>query len=283
MNTVRKGTNYEQYVANVYRAILSVEDDEAYKKIYVEQNKKIVDRNGSTRQIDVYWEFKIASEKFKVAIECKNYESTISIDVVESFRTKLKSLGIQKGILATKVGFQEGAVRSAKEGNITLVQIRKVRHEDFEGMIQVINLQIKFQIPPHITSLNPVWDTGWFKKNKPNLNKGCQICISGPTNEIFLKDDKLNFCKSLFELENSDLSQSPPGNNEWRKDFEEGFLITPTDKYKIHGITVSYTTLDPIEMESQIDFKSEILAIMKYITGEEKNLMILRDGTEKKY
>jgi len=78
------------------------------------------------RQIDVLirWYRGPMSDVF-TAVECKDTE--VEISDVEAFATKLKTVGANNGVMASSVGFQTGAVETAKAFGITL---RVIKEED---------------------------------------------------------------------------------------------------------------------------------------------------------
>lgn len=90
----------------------------------VQHNIKLEGRSGQKHQIDVYWEYEIAGNKHKVAIECKNYNKPVPISAVRNFKGVLDDLNGVNGIMVTKVGYQEGAKLYAKEYGISLKELR---------------------------------------------------------------------------------------------------------------------------------------------------------------
>lgn len=150
MNSKEKGDSYEEFVRNVYTALLYSENESGVKNIKINKNIKIKDKLGNDRQIDVYWEYQILGQTYRTAVECKNYNSTISIDRVEAFATKIRTLGLSKGIMATKIGFKSGAVSISKDNNISLIIIREPADEDWEGRIKKIVLHMHYLPPPEI-------------------------------------------------------------------------------------------------------------------------------------
>ena len=95
----------------------------------MEKKKKLIDKNGSERDVDIYWEYELLGQIFKTAVECKDYERRISIDKIEAFATKIKNLGLNKGIFATKKGYQCGAIETAKGENISLILVRDIENK----------------------------------------------------------------------------------------------------------------------------------------------------------
>lgn len=48
-------------------------------------NVKLIGKSGQKHQIDVYWEYQYDNTIFKITIECKNYNHTVSICKVRDF------------------------------------------------------------------------------------------------------------------------------------------------------------------------------------------------------
>ena len=48
----------------------------------------MVDKNGTERQFDIYWEYSLGGFLYKTVIECKDYASKISIDKILKFKEK---------------------------------------------------------------------------------------------------------------------------------------------------------------------------------------------------
>lgn len=74
------GIEYEIFVQYLVDALLKADNVCGQKNIKVEHRKIIKDNSGIEREIDVYWEFELAGIIYKNAIECKDYNSTISIE-----------------------------------------------------------------------------------------------------------------------------------------------------------------------------------------------------------
>jgi hypothetical protein len=53
-------------------------------------------------------------------VECKHYKKKVPVDDVEEFHSKIDDIGAHKGIVITTVGFQVGAIKTAKARGIAL-------------------------------------------------------------------------------------------------------------------------------------------------------------------
>jgi hypothetical protein len=78
----------------------------------------------SPRQIDIWLEK--YSPRHVVAVECKDHFSSISVDKIEAFHSKLEDVGADKGIIIAKSGFQQGAMAAADNYGIILMTFNLV-------------------------------------------------------------------------------------------------------------------------------------------------------------
>jgi hypothetical protein len=129
-----KWTRFEKIVAGIH--MLSAEGAEVKFDDEIEGR-----RTGRRRQIDVSIRFKQTYYDYLAVIECKDYGTKVSIEKVETFRTKMEDVGAMKGIMVSPKGFQEGAVRTAAAYNIELFTLTEVK-SDWTKTIKadVINL-----------------------------------------------------------------------------------------------------------------------------------------------
>ncbi len=97
-----------------------------------------------TRQFDGYFEIDRGefSEPIKIGIECKNYRSAVPIEKVEAFTTKINTCKINKGIMVSYNGFQEGAILQAKQASIELFEFRELKKEDLKDK-EVLQIDLK--------------------------------------------------------------------------------------------------------------------------------------------
>jgi len=119
--------------------------DSPNTKIY--QNYKIPNRGGRKREIDIFIETKINDIEIKIAIECKNYNSKVSVEKIEAFKAKCERIpSINKKIFITKEGFQKDAKIAAKEFGIDLHLLKEIDEK------QVLSwLKIEIPTPIFIT------------------------------------------------------------------------------------------------------------------------------------
>jgi hypothetical protein len=104
-NMNRSGKEYEGFVAKLQQAILDSEEFTHQKNIKIEMNKIIIDKNGVEREFDLYWEYELGGFTYKTIIECKYYNSTISIDKIDALIGKIHDIPDLKAVFATKQGY----------------------------------------------------------------------------------------------------------------------------------------------------------------------------------
>jgi len=103
--------------------------------------------------IDVYVTF----EKFGIeciwVVECKNWNSNIPKEKVHALRDIVNDIGADRGVLISKQGFQSGAIKSARNSNITLTSLEDLKEylkEEIEqkeiDFLEKLVLKLKYKI-----------------------------------------------------------------------------------------------------------------------------------------
>jgi len=117
MSTRARGTALEDSVADYFRHL----------GFDIEPRVKMKDRFDVSHEIDVLaWKTEPYGT-IKVAVECKNVESSIGIEEVRNFHDKLTALGITKGVFVSTAGFTIDAESHAKALGIELWDMRTLR------------------------------------------------------------------------------------------------------------------------------------------------------------
>ncbi len=153
---MNSSVEYERLTQEIYQQLVNLD---VVRSTAVKQNVKLEGRSGHKHQIDVYWEYEIAGNKHKVAIECKNYNSLVPIGKVRDFKGVLDDLNGVNGIMVTKVGYQEGAKKYAQEYGIALKELRQPRYE--ETIIGEFESSIHYEIRYTLFYI----DADWIEKN----------------------------------------------------------------------------------------------------------------------
>lgn len=153
---------YELFTQEIYQQLVN---SDVVKPTKVEHNVKLKGRSGQEHQIDVYWEYKIAGNLHRVAIECKNYKTKVSLGKVRDFKGVLDDLNGVNGIMVTKEGFQKGAKEYAKEYGISLKELRP------PGIGETIIGTIELRTHTEIRHTRFKVDEEWAKNNNFNLKQ----------------------------------------------------------------------------------------------------------------
>jgi len=196
-SNVKKGTEYEQFVQTVYQSILVAEGVE---NIVVQHNIELTGRSGCTHQMDVYWEFRLAGQVYRTAIECKAFDQDVPIGRVRDFHGVLVDVPGLNGVVATLVGYQSGAKRYAKYYGISLQEIRVPNDSDWDGRMRDIHVTIHI-VNPRITTFNPRISAAFRSKMSPG--ESLQLQHSGLAQDPIIFDRAGNAKLSYEELRRS--------------------------------------------------------------------------------
>ena len=124
--------SYEELVKDVYQELGKVNG------VKIEcwgRSCKVRGKSSVDNQIDVLTSHSDGVHEYKTAIECKYWNKKISIAHVRDISAKIADTKIVKGILVSKIGFTKGAMKLAKQNNISLVELREPRDSDWDGFI----------------------------------------------------------------------------------------------------------------------------------------------------
>lgn len=281
MNRYQKGTSYEEFVQKIYHAIVNA-DFGGGKTIQVEQNIKLSGQSNTKRQIDVYWEYELAGEVFRTAVECKNHASRIKMETVDAFASKLKDLRMSKGIIVSAEGFQSGAIKQADFHGITLVKIDPVKDEDLEGRLQKVTVTIHVASPIKLLSFQPQMTDAVLQQLQTATEGMAEV--GGMNDEVFVHDRTTGERKSIQDYQQELASfDKAPGIYEFEETYQDGVFDFCEREYEISGLYVKYESFAPTEETIELDYKDEFVAIMRYISNETgRTLAVLKDGTSKK-
>ncbi|MDR1198960.1 MAG: restriction endonuclease [Prevotellaceae bacterium] len=263
---MNKDTEYEKFTQELYQQLVNVQGI----TIEVLHNVELEGKSGQKHQIDVYWEYEIAGIKHKVAIECKNYNSKVSIGKIRDFFGVLSDLNNVNGIMATKIGYQSGAKQFADHYGINLKELRFPNDKDWKGRIKTIDIAIQMVIPD-IKQRIPLFDNDWLKANIALQKKQITYSLTGLTNEMIIYNEKGEKITDFFELDNKVpcLDKIDKKNLEHIFPFENAFFdVTGLGRLKIAGIKYIYD-INIITDKLIIDALETTKAILKdAISGE---------------
>ena len=154
-------TEFEQFTQRIYQKLVN---NDVLKPTLVQHNVKLKGKSGCEHQIDVYWEYEIAGNKHRVAIECKNYNSLVPIGKVRDFKGVLDDLNNVNGVMVSSKGFQAGAKKYAKEHGISLKELRTSNWDESIG-------EIVFMFQTNIRRCLFLVDEDWAIQNNLDFQK----------------------------------------------------------------------------------------------------------------
>lgn len=128
-------TEFERFTQRIYQRLMN---SEVLKPTLVRHNVKMIGKSGCEHQIDVYCEYEIDGIMHRMAIECKNYNSNVSIGKVREFLSVLQELENVRGTMVTSKGYQKGAKKYADYYGISLKKLRLPEWNEIIGSITTV-------------------------------------------------------------------------------------------------------------------------------------------------
>lgn len=241
----KQGTEFEQFSKELYEEILGQHD---LKNLKVQHDVSLKGATGQSHQIDVYWEFLLGGITHKVAVECKDYTSPVSVGRIRDFAAALDDIGGIKGIFLTKVGYQAGAKVFAQGKGIALKTVKSedITVEDFKGSGLVT------QVHANITALmidNVVRSIAFDNEYILDQAKGEKLYIelACTDDQVMILDKDKQPLFSFYEFTES--APREPTNTQglvFEKDLTESphYLDYPNSPFplKIQRIKITYDT-----------------------------------------
>ncbi len=141
---------YEIFIKNLFQILAK---DENLKEVEFYHNKRY---QGLTRtwDVDVSYNFVLNKFKFLVFVECKYWNKRVEADEVSLMLSCLNDCGAQKGVIATTVGFQSGALKAAKKLGIGLLIVNDIdktpEYHNFTG--DELNFEFANETPVYSSS-----------------------------------------------------------------------------------------------------------------------------------
>ena len=226
---MNQNTEFERFTQRIYQKLV---DCDVLKPTRVQHNVKLKGKSGCDHQIDVYWEYEIAGNLHRVAIECKNYNSLVPIGKVRDFRGVLDDLKNVNGIMVSRKGYQEGAKKYAIDHGISLKELRQPYWNETIGVITTV-------VQADIRHTLFLIDEQWIAEHNFDLNRLRNFYASSQFEKanywktathfpIGIKDHFIRNCNgdkisSLEELEKR-LPENPEPETSFVFPFEDGWV-----------------------------------------------------------
>ena len=270
---------YEKFTQEIYNEILK---NLYVKNIEVRHNVKLMGKSGQKHQIDVYWEYQYDNTTFKIVIECKNYNHTVSIGKVRDFFWVLYDLEDVKGIMVTKKGYQEGAKKFGAHYGIDLMELREP--EEGEAIVAETTLTIDSSARHRLFLVDEDWAKAHYFNIK--LYKKRLDCLSfSPSSNKWInsthiplttKENKIRNAKDEIIADIQKLEEELPENCQQNKDyifpFDDAFIKTDCGNIKIKEIKFEYENHTEMK-QFKIDAQNITKAILKNTISKEVQLI----------
>jgi hypothetical protein len=262
-SNVELGTEYEKFVQSVYQALLVAEGADT---IDVRQNINLKGNSGCEHQIDVYWEFKVAGQLYRTAIECKSFNTSVNVGRVRDFYGVLVDVPGLIGVFATKIGYQSGAKLFADHYGISLREVREPTDADWVGRLRKIHLNMNV-VMPMITKFNLRPSRAFLDRLAPNEKS--EITLNFSTDDPIIFDSENMPVVSYEGLRGSlpHQSKSATGQRHFAP-FPEHTFRTNNEVIEIDGIDIEYDVYVDTS-EDIIDGDALAKAIIKDVTSGE--------------
>lgn len=279
----KPGTKFEIWVKELIQSITDCENKYGLKTIQIQRNYYLEDRNGLKRQFDVYWQFELCGFKYTKVIECKDYDSKISLEKIDALKGKLADFNDIGGIIATTKGYQEGVLKKAEATGIELLLVRnedeKLDCKASDGTPLIREFDIRLTLTPKIIikKLEFNFDNDWLKKNIE-----VEECIEASLDTIRICDDE---AKKTFKIEElvGDQGKINATEETITTDFiqnfnDNTFLEIQGLRAKILGIKIIYEI--PPTITHEIKYKPKVVGVIEYLINKQKKI-VLTDGDSK--
>jgi len=277
------GSEYEQFVADLQQAILDTEAITTQKTILIEKNKVIEDNFGIPREFDLYWEYELAGISYKTVIECKDYNSAISVEKIDALLGKIKDIPDLKPVFATKKGYQSGAIKKAEANRVDLLIVREQNDSDWQDKdgnpyIKTVVINIQIHVPARITNFEPNIDGDWLISNT-NIDPSEPFQIFAPEDQIYIENLDTGRTQSLHEIiqEIDSIPNHEYGSFVKEEELSNAFLVFDQKKLKLLSYKLSYTVNRPHVHPLTIDFSKELKGVVEYLQKGTKKT-IFREG-----
>ena len=278
---MNQNTEYERFTQEIYQQLVNLD---VVRTTKVQHDVKLEGRSGQKHQIDVYWEYVIAGNKHRVAIECKNYNSLVPIGKVRDFKGVLDDLNGVNGIMVTKVGYQEGAKKYAQEYGISLKELRTPRYG--ETIIGEIKNHIHYEVRYTLFQI----DEAWAEKNGFDIDryrKRLSFIFTSRTElwdslpfiyierkDDLLRDEKGRVVASLKELEKQ-IPDHPTEDFPFVFKFEDAYLDSRyLGLVKVCAVKYDYNIHDQ-QQTIALDAGDLVKAILKDAQSNETDFVAL--------
>ena len=99
---------------------------------------------GDQREFDVLITRRQDHHTTRTAIECKDWNTAIDVQEVESFITKYRRCGVHRAIMVSRLGFSKGAREAAAESSIDCMTLAPAAPDDIRVAVDLRHRRVHF-------------------------------------------------------------------------------------------------------------------------------------------
>ena len=266
--------SYEHMVKYIYEQLGKLD---GVKILCSGSDCKAMGKSGVNHQIDVLTSHKAGPHSYKTAIECKYWKDKIQKDTITKLSEILEDAKIEKGIVISKSGFTQDAVKFAEYKNISLVELREPTDADWKGRVRNIVINVNALVP-NVYEYEFIQELSTDSENRKSLQ------IDALSSDIFIHSPK-GKCESIHEITNREISYMRISKEEEKKEklhyveFPEGSMLSVPqypDRIPIKAIRFK-STITIVTEKVEILGENYVAMIMSCIF-ENKRFVISPDG-----
>lgn len=270
-------TEYERFTFEVFKQLSCYHH---YNIKNVQHNVKLEGRSGCKHQIDVYWEYENNGVVHRVAIECKNYNNSVSKDKVCAFQGVLSDLDNVEGIMITKKSYQSGARKFAKQYGIKLKELREPEYgETIVGEIEH-NLHVESQY--NLYKVDEEWaiqhniDIPEYRRRMQMIGStfADDVYTTLPITDFVINDERGNMITSI-EILRSSIPNYSTNKRPYVFPFEDAYANTAWGPLKILEVKFEYKIEDHNTIY-QLDAEGFVKAILKDTFSNKNDFVVMR-------
>lgn len=257
-------------------------------------NFKIANTSGRKREFDIVVKAFINKFELLIAIECKDYNTAVTVEKIEAFHSKcLRIPQIHKKIFVSKNGFQVDAINAAKDFGIELYRIEDFKEEVLKDWLSVCAIKPvsrfidfkKIRVWTNPTLTNPEFNyDSIIYDDKTNEKQNVQDFIVN-----LLKQN--DFYRHSIYISNGDDKQDRVNDYSIEiESLENKFLLNVNnEKYYLTKMYVIFSLTERIfngkvQVQKIISDEKEMSTVITHETdGQESLKLVLKDNNPNKF
>ena len=201
----KESVAYEKFVQAIMQALLRAQGLET---VTVQHNVVLGGGVSRDHQVDVYWEYRLGGVTHRVILNCKRYGRAVEGGDVYELSGVLRDYPDARGVIATTVGFQQGAIDHARKYGIGLKVIRPPTDADFGDSIRTVTVTGHMTIP-EFRDVRIVFDGPWLRETFGEAAGGVDLKVAGSSTDVRVRDLNDGSTRTWSALFNEAVATNP--------------------------------------------------------------------------